>query len=87
MTKFCVGDILKEELKERDLNAIDLLQEHAKKQLRSVKITYEIDDETIESLAMLGINAEKELRDALENYFRKYPEEDRIMGIKRKKQC
>lgn len=36
-----------EELREKDLNATDLLQEYVKKQLKSVKITYEIDNETV----------------------------------------
>ena len=87
MTKFCVEDILKEKIRERNLGVDILLHGYAKKQLKSLKITYEIDDEDIENLKEIGIDAKKELIDALENYFKKYPEENRIMGIERIKQC
>jgi len=70
-----IENTIVEELKEQGLNVIDLLQTQAKKQLKPIKVTYEIDDKVIEELVMVGIDVEKELIDALENYFKKYPEE------------
>ncbi|KKL82644.1 hypothetical protein LCGC14_1982670 [marine sediment metagenome] len=69
MTKFCVEDILIEELKEQGLNVTDLFQAHVKnnrKQTKIVKITYYIDNETQEKLIEAGIDDMEELLAALE---------------------
>jgi len=59
-----------EELKEQDLNAIDLLQEHAKKNNKSDLdggvIYYEITDEILAKLKIVGIDGEKDLIDSIQ---------------------
>jgi len=59
-----------EELKEKGLNATDLLQAHAKnnkEQTKTIKITYHyyIDNETQEKLIEAGIDDMEELKAAL----------------------
>ncbi len=72
MTKFCVEDILKEELKEQDLNIDDLLQTHArtkKQKIKTVNVTYYIDNTLRGHLIEAGIDDIEELKIALEKCF------------------
>ncbi|KKL10797.1 hypothetical protein LCGC14_2552220 [marine sediment metagenome] len=58
-----------EKLKEQELNATDLLCEHAKNRkskTESKVIYYEISDEILAKLKIVGINAEQELIDSIQ---------------------
>lgn len=87
MTRFCVEDILIEELKEQGLNIDDLLQIHAKKQKTEtiVEITYEIGDELVENLTEMGIDPVKEIIDALQKYADEQGEGFKF--VRKKEQC
>ena len=65
MTKFCVEDILIEELKEQDLNVNNLLQEYTKDcsklEIERRVIYYEISDKLLAELKVVGIDSEKDL--------------------------
>lgn len=68
MTGFCVEEVIVEELKEQDLNVTDLLcgQVKIKKQkIKTVKITYHIDNDVREKLIEAGIDDMEELKAAL----------------------
>lgn len=86
MTKFYIEDIFIEELKEQNLNAIDLLQTHAKKQKKQQVVIFDIGDETIEELKRIGIiNIEQEIIDAIQKNANEHGETIEI--IRKKKQC
>ena len=64
-----IENTIVERLKERDLNAIDLLQEYAKnnrKQTGTIKVTYQIDNKTREKLIEIGIDDMEEVRAAIQ---------------------
>lgn len=66
MINFCVQDIFKEELKERDLNAIDLLQIYATEQEDELIIEYEIDDGLITLMETHNIDVVLEILAAIQ---------------------
>lgn len=88
MTKFCVEDILIEELREQDLNAADLLKNCAKKQEnKEIVIECEIDDEFIKLMKRHNIDVVSEILDAIRKDIEMHGEKFEVKVIRKKEQC